>query len=121
MLGLEADAEIRYDLFLKTVIATKAVWGLKSKEGWAVMDSTEYEDTQVMPFWSHKAYAKAVAKEEWKEYLPTEIGLDSFIDKWLKGMNEEGILTAINLNQNLLGKEIDPQELAKAILGLLDL
>ncbi len=116
MLGLKADNEIRYKIFIKTITETKTVWGLISDDGWAITESTEFDDSDVMPFWSHKAYAKAVAKEEWSNYNPTEITLDSFLDNWLKGMHEENLLVGVNWNQNLIGKEIEPVELAKDIL-----
>jgi Protein of unknown function (DUF2750) len=119
MLGLKADSEIRYNLFLKTVIEAKIIWGLKSNAGWALSKSTEYDDVDVMPFWSHKAYAKAVAKEEWADYIPTEIDLDAFIDQWLKGMHRDKVLVGVNWNQNLLGKEMEAIELADVITSKL--
>ena len=116
MLGLQADQKIRYDIFIKTVKETKIVWGLKSNNSWAYSPSTEYEDVDVLPFWSHKSYAKAVAKEEWASYKPTEIDLNLFIDRWLKGMSDDNLLVGVNWNQNLLGVEIEPAKLANDIL-----
>lgn len=112
MLGLAADNENRYKIFLKTIHETETVWGLKSDNGWIITESTEVENADVMPFWSHKAYAKALAVEEWAEYIPTEINVDQFINSWLKGMHNDSILVGINWNQNLIGKEMEPLELA---------
>ena len=116
MLGLKKDSETRFNIFLDTVKSTKEIWGLQSDDGWVICDSTEYEDTGVMPFWSHEAYAKHLAKEEWSHYKPTQIDIDSFIDNWLKGMNDDELLVGVNWNLNLIGKEIEPIELAKLLI-----
>ena len=117
MLGLTADNENRHKIFVRTVLKEGIVWGLRCDDGWAIAPSTMYEDASVMPFWSHRASAKAVAKEEWSEYEPTAIDLESFIDNWLRGMHDDGVLVGTNWNANLLGHEIEPFELAQALDG----
>ena len=94
--NLEANSELRTKRFIETVLKTEEVWGLQSEAGWAICESTKYEDCQVMPFFSHESYAKAIAKEEWESYNPTIINLDDFIDKWLKGMHKDELLVGVN-------------------------
>lgn len=117
MLGLKQDSIDQYNRFVEVVKKERIVWGLRSESGWATSLSNEYEDTTVMPFWSHKAYAKRVVKEEWVTYKPTSIDFDEFIDSWLKGMNEDGILVGVNWNAHLIGKEVEPRDLAKDLLS----
>src|SRR5688500_11707356 len=80
-LHLIADAQANYERFVVQVKESGVVWGLKAEEGWAVCPSNEYE-CDVLPFWSAEAYARRHAREDWSEYTPTPIDLDSFIDHW---------------------------------------
>ena len=116
MIGLRADSENRYRIFVDTVLETKTVWGLRSADGWAVAPSNEFEDVDVMPFWSHRASAKAVAREEWADYEPSELDLESFVAKWLRGMHEQGYRVGTNWNTSLVGLELEPIELARTLL-----
>ena len=113
-MNLEANSEIRYKRFIDTVLETEIVWGLESEKGWAVCKSTKYEDSSVMPFFSHEAYAQATAKEEWKEYKPTQINLDEFINGWLKGMHGDEVLVGVNW-VNMIGTEVEALELAQKL------
>lgn len=116
MLHLSADAKANYDRFVRRVKESNKVWGLKSPEGWAVCPSNEYENTTVYPFWSDEAYAKRHCINEWSNYWPASIDLDSFIDSWLKGMHEDGALVGANWNSDLAGLEIEPIDLAKLLI-----
>ena len=106
--------------FIKRVVETKIVWGLKSEKGWIVSESNEYENRDVMPFWSDRAYAARAAKDEWAEYEPTSIDLDSFIDNWLKGMHEDDVLVGTNWDAHLCGLEIEAIDLAKELIDVLE-
>jgi hypothetical protein len=116
MLHLTADSQANHERFVRRVRESEVVWGLKSNDRWAVCPSNEYEDSTVFPFWSDEAYAKRHCKDEWAEYVPTQINLDSFIDNWLKGMNEDGALVGTNWNLDLAGIEVEPIDLAKQLL-----
>jgi hypothetical protein len=115
-IGLKADSEYRYQLFIDTVKKERIVWGLKCSEGWAVSPSNDYEDRNVMPFWSHKAYAEQVAVEDWKGYIPSEIPLQEFVNNWLQGMSNDGVMVGLNWNKQLIGKEIDAAELYSKLI-----
>lgn len=117
MLGLEQDSIDQYNRFVETVKKERLVWGLMSDAGWATAPSNECENTTVIPFWSHKAYAQRLAKKEWETYKPTPIDFDEFVDSWLKGMDENGVLVGVNWNAHLIGKEVEPRDLAKDLLS----
>jgi uncharacterized protein DUF2750 len=89
---------------------------LRSEDGWAVCASTEFEDTDVMPFWSDRAYAARAAINEWAAYEPASIPLDEFIDSWLKGMHENGSLVGTNWDRENCGMEIAAADLAQELL-----
>lgn len=117
MLGLKQDSADQYSRFIEFVKKEKIVWGLMSVDGWVVAPSNEYEETTVMPFWSHKAYARRAAKEEWGAYSATSIEFDEFIDTWLKGMDDQGYLVGVNWNAHLIGNEMEPRKLADDLLS----
>ncbi len=106
----------QYQVFMSGVTASKTVWGLKASDGWAAAPSNDFEDRQVMPFWSDRDWAKMVAVEKWPTSEPSSIKLDDFVNLWLKSMHEDGVLVGVNWNTALIGKEIEPLELEKMIL-----
>jgi len=112
---LTQDLDANFEQFIETIKVNKVVWGLQSAEGWAVCPSNEYEDATVFPFWSEKAYVVEHCIEEWSEYTPSPIDLDSFIDNWLDGMNEDTVLVGPNWNADLDGLEIEPLEVAELL------
>jgi hypothetical protein len=106
-----------HDRFVRDVKLTGLVWGLRTDRGWAVCDSAEYEETEVYPFWSDKAEASVHCTEEWADYAPAKLALDRFIDTWLPGMSEDGVLVGTNWDAELTGLEVDPDVLAQELLG----
>ena len=117
MFELAAASKERHDQFVKRVVISGEVWGLKSDDGWACTASTtdENEDRGVMPFWSDRAYAKQCAKEEWSKYQPTPIPLRLFLERWLPGMEADDCIVGTNWNANLCGFEIEAQDLKQEI------
>ncbi len=120
MLQNAEATEARYKLFIENVTASKVVWGLKNKNGWANSHAANSEDITVIPFWSDKAYAKAGARDEWKSYLPVLIPLADFLESWCVEMAEEGLLMGINWDANMHGKESDALQVALDILNQLN-
>lgn len=111
--------ESKYKQFIERVAATKLVWGLKSKTGWANSGSAENEEVGVIPFWSERAYAKICAREDWKRYSPAEVPLATFLEDWCIGMAENETLVGINWDANMRGREVDALEVALDILNRL--
>ena len=111
--------ESKYNQLIDRVAATKLVWGLKSKTGWANSESAEDEKVGVIPFWSERAYAKICARDDWKSYSPTEVPLANFLEDWCIGMAENETLVGTNWDANMLGKEADALEVVLDILNRL--
>ncbi len=106
----------RHLKFVKTVSESEIVYGLKSKNGFATSNSTQYEDDngnpiEMMSFWAEKVRAKSCAKDEWEKYKVTEIPLTEFIENWCIGMANDGLLIGTQFDQNLFGYEIEPLDL----------
>ncbi|PKF48875.1 DUF2750 domain-containing protein [Enterovibrio nigricans] len=117
MSKLTADIQANLMLFVEESKRTNVVWGLQNEEeDWLAVDSTEFENSEVMPFWSAKEDAERHNVEEWAEFTVTEIPLDVFVENWLITLDEDGVLVGTNWNSELEGKEIEPSELVKMYL-----
>ncbi|UJF18328.1 DUF2750 domain-containing protein [Vibrio sp. SS-MA-C1-2] len=116
MSKLTADIQANQELFIKETAANELVWGLKNEDGWLTCDSTEFEESEVMPFWSSKEDAAAHNVEEWSDFEVLEIPLDIFVQDWLVTLSEDGVLLGLNWNAQLEGVEIEPTALAKCYL-----
>ncbi|KQL39171.1 hypothetical protein AN960_09315 [Bacillus sp. FJAT-25509] len=117
---LTINSQKRYKKFIKRVIENGVVWGLECEDKWCVCESNEYEDAMVMPFWSDEAYARQCNINDWSIYKPSPIPLDIFMNNWLNGMNEDGLLVGINWNAELIGVEIEPFDLFDELEKLLE-
>jgi len=104
----DIDFRENYDRFIFEANELEIVWNLQSEEGFAICESSQYEDVQVMPFWSLEADAKKACRDDWKDYKPNPIRIDDFIDAWLHGMEEDNTAVGINWNDELEGVEIEP-------------
>lgn len=94
------------------------VWVLAQGEDLLVVESVDFEDTDVMPFWSDEASAQLHCTEEWAEYKPEAIPLDVFIEGWLKEMYDDGVLIGTNWDSDLNGPEVEPGEILEALAQL---
>lgn len=116
-LDFDEAAQDNHARFVSRVRETGLVWGLKSPQGWAVCASEEYEDTDVYPFWSEESEARVHCTEDWGGHTPDSLPLDLFIDTWLAGMSEDGVLVGTNWDSELSGMEVEPDDLAEELLG----
>ncbi|MFB9134207.1 DUF2750 domain-containing protein [Vibrio olivae] len=116
MSKLTADLQANLELFIKQTKETNLVWGMRNEEGWLCCDSVEFENSEVMPFWSSKEEATLHNVEEWADFEVVEIPLDIFAEDWLITLDEDGVLIGTNWNNELQGKELEPSELAKMYL-----
>ncbi|MEZ8290479.1 DUF2750 domain-containing protein [Vibrio sp. 10N.237.312.B06] len=113
MSKLTADTQANLELFVSETQETKLVWGLRNEEGWLACDSSEFENSEVMPFWSSKEDAQTHNVEEWADFEVLEIPLDIFVEDWLLTLAEDVVLVGTNWNATLEGKELEPSDLAK--------
>jgi len=105
-------SESNFRRFVERVRESGEVWGLKGEGGWAYCESNEYQDTDVLVFWSDRAYAPRHAQGEWSKHQPTAISLEEFIENWLQGMHDDGALLGPNWDANLCGLELEPLDVA---------
>jgi len=111
------DFKLNYQRFIDEANELDIVWNLQSDDGFAICESSEFDDKQVMPFWSLEKDAKAACVEDWVDYKPPPIRFDDFIDTWLHGMDEDEIYVGVNWNSDLEGAEIEPVMLIEDLLN----
>jgi hypothetical protein len=116
MLQDTATIETKYRFFIERTAGCKLVWALKDKKGWANSYANDDDETDVIPFWSDRAYAKACARDEWADYTPVSIPLPEFLENWCIGMVNDNVLAGINWDVNMFGKEISSLNVALDIL-----
>jgi hypothetical protein len=84
--------------FIKQVEPTQVFWALQDKESedWVVLDSVNFEETEVMPIWSNESLATAHCCDEWQHYVPTTITLAEWLEFWIEDLKEDNIIIGIN-------------------------
>jgi hypothetical protein len=112
-------SENRTSEFAAKVVETGEVWGLESPgEGWLCSDSREYEDVDVLVFWSSKGGAAAHATGDFAAYEPSMIALHEFMEQWLPGLGEDNHLVGLDWIQEggeTDGEEIEAEDVYEAI------
>jgi hypothetical protein len=110
------NMENSYRKFIESVVDSDTVWGLTKDETWATSSSSEYEDTEVILFWSDKSGAAACAEDDWAAYTPESISLVEFLENWCVGMYGDSLLLGANWNADLTGKEEEPLVVALDVI-----
>jgi len=95
--------------FLADVKNTQSFWALQEKSGedWVVLDSINFESTDVMPLWSTQELAQQHCIDEWQEYVPTQITLSDWLEFWLEDLSEDGIIIGINWQEEVAASDGD--------------
>lgn len=104
-------------LFVERVVDSGKVWSLSRADSWAVSLSHDYEDTEVIPFWSDQDGARAGAVAAWAKYKPQQLSLIEFLEDWLPGMHHDTTLAGINWDARLSGNEVEPLPLALELIA----
>lgn len=91
----KATANDRYEYFVKHVADYEEVWGLFD-EGWAMTKSDEGD--LLFPVWPTREFANHCAVEEWSAYKAEEIDLESFLEQWLPGLEQDGHMVSVFWN-----------------------
>lgn len=113
MASSEQDRRDQYLRFVNFIREERVVWGLESEDGWATTTSNNDVYRSVILFWSHKTYARRMANDEWTDSVPKPIDLEKFVNRWLRGMKQDGYLVGVNWNSELMGQEVEPDVLAR--------
>ena len=81
------SAEDRYHQFVIKAIEHNQVWALQGDDGFAMF--RDNDGTECIPFWPHPDFAIAMASGDWSDCEPRMIALESFMTRWLPGMQQD--------------------------------
>ncbi|MCI0569535.1 MAG: DUF2750 domain-containing protein [Myxococcaceae bacterium] len=111
------DARARYDYFVRRIADSEEVWGLFN-DGWATA-ANDLGD-KALPFWPERELAEVCSTAEWATYTPARIPVAEFLQKWLRGMEQEALLVAVFPTPQDKGVCVQPSKLAADLKVELD-
>ncbi len=110
---LALEASKRYEHWIKKVADQQEVWSLWQEGGWAL--AGDDAGRQLVPVWPHSRYAALCAEGAWLGYQPKAITLDSWLDRWLPGMERDQRLVAVFPAPNDKEVTIEPRRLEQVL------
>ncbi|MBC8073709.1 MAG: DUF2750 domain-containing protein [Deltaproteobacteria bacterium] len=106
------DDAARIELFVSGVIDAQTVWGLYGKT-WA--RSFAAGDVEALPLWPSRELAARCIDDGWPGFVPRSIDLPAFLEQWLTGMHEDGIVAVLVPTPGRPGAVVTAEGLAAAI------
>ena len=85
-----------------------------SNKTWRLVLPADEDDC--IPVWLQADYAKAWAAEEWANCEPYAVPLKTWLDRWVKGMEEDGLAVAVFPLPEAIGVVEDPADVADNLL-----
>ena len=107
-------AQSRYDFLLKAIVENQTVWTLSSDQGVVLMSS---DGDDCLPIWPAAEFAQQWASDDWSDCEPLAIDLDAWQQRWLPGMQQDGLVIAVFPGQREEGIVLEPLDLLEALSG----
>ncbi len=103
--------------FLAEVQPTQAIWALQDKNSsdWVVLDSINFEETEVMPLWSSSDLAQQHCCDEWQDYVPAKITLAEWLEFWITDLTEDDVIVGIDWPVEGECTELDLSDFSQAL------
>jgi hypothetical protein len=92
------------------------VWTVRDANGFPAPVNSDGQRAQ--PFWSSRARAECVIRSvaAYQGFTPVEIELEAFLNRWVPGLAQDGILIGVNWSgANATGYDIAPTQVAESI------
>jgi hypothetical protein len=92
------------------------VWTIKDEQGFPTSTNSDGETS--VPFWSLKSRAEKIIGnvQDYNSFQPYEITFDDFINKWLTGLEEDGLNVGVNWSgKKAVGYDIKPKDIIERI------
>lgn len=110
---MKLPAHERYQYFVDQVVACGEVWSLANAEGWVAFSS---EGEPCLPVWPHPDYAEFWATDDWSDCEPKLIELDTWLQRWIPGMEADGTQIVVFPGETEEGVIVTPAELEASLL-----
>ena len=107
--------------FYRQSVENDAVWTVRDEGGYPAPKNREGRRAQ--PFWSSRTRVERIVKTvpAYSGFGPEEIPLAEFLDKWLPGLDRDGLLIGVNWSgPRALGYDLEPSDVAAAIRAAAD-
>ncbi|GAB2996924.1 DUF2750 domain-containing protein [Psychrosphaera aestuarii] len=106
--------------FFEEVKATQMIWALhdKDSEGWVIVDSIQFEDTDVILLWSRESIAQKSCTEEWASYTPTQISVAEWLEFWVEDLSQDNIIVGLDWQDDGECPELELGEFSQRIADL---
>ncbi|MDO6838648.1 DUF2750 domain-containing protein [Paraglaciecola chathamensis] len=91
------DTNIDSADFMAQIKHTQGLWALQDKtsDGWVILDSINFENTDVMPLWSNAQLAKEHCIDEWQDYVPKAISVSDWLEFWVEDLAQDNVVIGI--------------------------
>lgn len=111
-----SQSAAQWSSFIKEIIRQRKVWTIKDEGG--IPTSTNIEGETSMPFWSLKTRAEKIIENvpDYSRFQPYEIKFDEFLNRWLKGLEKDGLYLGVNWSgKRATGYDMKPKEVLERI------
>ena len=110
---LDMSSEERFEHFLDAVIEEREVWILiDSQEHFLKIHAEDDGGFEYLPIWPSADFAAAYAKDE-TGLKPKSIPLPQFLNKWISGLEKDGIEVGVFPGLDKSVWVMEPAELAQ--------
>jgi len=111
------DHQSTINTFMGDVKTSQVLWALQEPNSgdYVVLDSVNFENTDVMPLWSTSVLAKKHCVDEWESYQPAEISIAEWMEFWIEDLNEDGIIIGLNWPEDGECAEIELAEFTQLL------
>lgn len=111
----ELDCESRYDYFLSMVGEEREIWILINDDNQFLKIFSEEEDFEYLPVWPTSETAKDYAEANGETLAPKSIALPEFLNRWISGLQNDGLEVGVFPGTDKSVWVIEPAELKSDI------
>lgn len=111
----QLDCESRYDYFLTSIGEEREVWILINDENQFLKIFSEEDDLEYLPVWPKEEDAKNYLETAEEQLTPKSIALPEFLNRWISGLQNDGIDVGVFPGPDKSVWVIDPSELKSDI------
>lgn len=112
-----SDNNTHFANFITQVKSTQRFWALhdQATDGWVILDSINFDNTDVMPLWSTESLAKSHCTEEWQAYVPVMISVADWLEFWVEDLAEDNIMIGIDWHDDEEYVEVELAEFSQKV------
>ncbi|GLQ32725.1 DUF2750 domain-containing protein [Litoribrevibacter albus] len=111
----QLDCESRYDYFLTVVGEEREIWILINDDNQFLKIFSEEEDFEYLPVWPTSDLAKDYLEASGENLTPKSISLPEFLNRWVSGLQNDGLEVGVFPGADKSVWIIEPSELKSDI------